>query len=476
MLQEAMTDCWKSHEDGMFIDRKRFGFGALVLGFLLVGGARAQEPVTPPATPATAPEQQPAAPPVQQPVQQPAQPPEQQPATPPAAVPDTTAQPAPAAVPAVEPATPATTPGEPATPAAMPAETAAPAETPAATTAPVGTPAGQQPGAAPATESPAQETAAPQEAAPAKPVATPVAQAKKGAKAPYTGPTTVVELPPTPMLDPEGKQRLDPDGKPMFNPPVKQQRDKLGHPLFDAAGKPVFQTASDLGYDDKGKKIPLKKEKPPKTTAVSISRGTLTVDGMIGKAALNYDIPDLHYIYVYVPWIGTVVVSNETFPGSTAQKDAWNGNTLKVTVEDHTVEIYSDKVLLSKKPEVAYVLVDRDFRLPTRAPVMGYGPAAKAPYNWPGAKENPADAKALVKAPPVPQSLRPTKMLPPCPPGQMRTAAVLPGDTAATAPCVAIAAARQASAAPPKPAVTPEPATPPPSDPAPAAPATPPPS
>ncbi|MGH9597870.1 MAG: hypothetical protein ACRD3K_13830, partial [Edaphobacter sp.] len=54
---------------------------------------------------------------------------------------------------------------------------------------------------------------------------------KKGEQV-YTGPTTVIELAPTPMLDEEGKQRQAPDGKLMFNPPVKQQRDKKGHPLF----------------------------------------------------------------------------------------------------------------------------------------------------------------------------------------------------------------------------------------------------
>ena len=52
-----------------------------------------------------------------------------------------------------------------------------------------------------------------------------VSKDKKG-KQEYTGPTTLVELPPTPMLDEEGNQRQDPDGKLMFNPPVKQQRDK----------------------------------------------------------------------------------------------------------------------------------------------------------------------------------------------------------------------------------------------------------
>jgi hypothetical protein len=66
-------------------------------------------------------------------------------------------------------------------------------------------------------------------------------------------------VPPTPMLDEEGKQRQDPDGKLMFNPPVKQQRDKKGHPLFDAKGQPLMQTKDNLGYDENGKKLhPLK--------------------------------------------------------------------------------------------------------------------------------------------------------------------------------------------------------------------------
>ena len=82
-----------------------------------------------------------------------------------------------------------------------------------------------------------------------------VEKGKKKGEQEYTGPTTVVELPPTPMLDEEGKQRQDPDGKLMFNPPVKQQRDKKGHPLFDAEGKPVRQTKDNLGYDENGKKL-----------------------------------------------------------------------------------------------------------------------------------------------------------------------------------------------------------------------------
>ena len=175
----------------------------------------------------------------------------------------------------------------------------------------------------------------------------------KSKKDVYTGPNTIVVLPPTPMLDEQGMQRLDPDGKPMWNPPVKQQRDKKGHPLFDDNGKPVFQTKNDLGYDENGKKIKVQKEKQPKMIPVSVSRGTMTVDGMTGKAALNYDIADLKYIYLYAPGIGVAIVSSEPFPGAVEQKKAFNMNTLTVTIGEHTLQMASEKNLLGKKPESA---------------------------------------------------------------------------------------------------------------------------
>jgi hypothetical protein len=278
---------------------------------------------------------------------------------------------------------------------------------------------------------------------PPQSAAAPVAKDKKG-KQEYTGPNTVVELPPTPMLDEEGKQRQDPDGKLMFNPPIRQQRDKKGHPLFDEQGKPVMQTKDNLGYDENGKKLHAPKEKPPKTVAVSISRGTLTVDGMTGKAALNYEIKDLKYIYFYVPGIGTTVVSNDPFPGAVEQKHAFDDKTLTVTVGDHVLQLSSDNRLLGKTPESAFVLVDKNFLLPTKFPVMGYGPIRVAPYAWPGSKSNEVkngeEAKGAVEAPPLPPDLRPKLLLEPCPPGQMRPAGppTLPGQTAAPQPCVPI--------------------------------------
>jgi hypothetical protein len=289
----------------------------------------------------------------------------------------------------------------------------------------------QQPSAS---TSPAADPTARQTTKPAKPAA----PAKKG-KQVYTGPNTVVALAPTPMLDGEGKQRIDPDGNPMFNPPVKQIRDKKGHPVFDAGGKPVFETATNLGYDEHGKKIIAKKVKPPKMTPVSISAGTLTVDGWTGKARLNYDIADLKFLYIYAPGIGTTIVSQNPFPGAKEQAGAFNDKTLHVTVDGHPIELWSEKSLLGKKPRVAWVLVDRGFMLPAKFPVFGYGATTKSPYLWPGAKDTAA-SNALVQPPPLPTDLRPTLQLGPCPTGMMRkpAPATLPGEKAPDQPCVSI--------------------------------------
>jgi hypothetical protein len=264
------------------------------------------------------------------------------------------------------------------------------------------------------------------------------ASSGKAKKAAYRGPTEIVVLPAAPMLDEEGRQRLDPDGKPMFYPPVKQQRDKKGHPRFDVDGKPVMQTATELGYDERGKKIKVKKEKSPKMTPVSISRGTFTVDGVIGKAALNYEIPDLKYLYLYVPGMGVAVVSNAPFEGAKEQKDGFNGKSLIVTVGEHSLEVASDAPLLGKKkkPAAAFVRLDREFVLPSQYPVVGYGTLLARPYGWPGSKANAA-LTGPVQPPPLPANLRPVQLLAPCPAGQMRKAATaaLPGEAASEAPC-----------------------------------------
>jgi len=83
--------------------------------------------------------------------------------------------------------------------------------------------------------------------------------------------------------------------------------------------------------------------------------------------------------------------------------------------------------------------VDRNFQLPSKLPVMGYGSTLKQPYQWPGAKL----LASTKTAPPIPENLRPTALLPPCPAGQMRVPGppVLPGEVR-DQPCVPISSVK----------------------------------
>jgi hypothetical protein len=285
----------------------------------------------------------------------------------------------------------------------------------------------------------------------AQPVSTlrdtpPAAPEVKKEKGPYTGTWDVMTLPPTPMLDHEGKQRVDPDGNLMFNPAVNQIRDKKGHPVVDVKGQPVFQTANDLGYDMTGKKLKAAKVKPPKMTPMSITDGLLTVDGWTGKARLNYDIADLKYLYLYTPGIGTTIVSQNPFPGAKQVPGAFDGKSLKITVDGHPIELSSSKLLLGKKPLAAWVVVDREYSLPVKAPVLGYGTTTKFPYAWPGSKDQVANGSKL--APPLPVDVQPTLALSACPKGMMRPTGSgrLPGQKAVEEPCVLISMGASASA------------------------------
>lgn len=181
-----------------------------------------------------------------------------------------------------------------------------------------------------------------------------------------------------------------------------------GTPKLDAAGNPITTPAPPPPpppcVPAKHVKCPKlkkkKKEKPPKVEPANISRGIFTVDGIIGKAALNYSIPDLKFIYFYAPGIGAVVISDNRFPGAVEQKNAFNGHTLTVTVAgNHVMQLYSDDILLSKRSTAgkvskenkkagsAFIIYNSSFTLPTRFPVVGYGNKPDPPYSWPGSNE-----------------------------------------------------------------------------------------
>lgn len=196
-------------------------------------------------------------------------------------------------------------------------------------------------------------------------------------------------------------------------------------PETPAAGSAASKPAAPTKASKKAAKKPkLKKEKKPKLVHVKIERGTMTVDGYTGKAALNYDIADLHYLYMYVPGSGTVVVARAKFAGATEQKDAFHGSALTINSAGHVVELVSEKPLLSKKAESAWVKLDPAFSLRSNYPVFGYGDVAAAPYAWPGAL-HVGQEKGVADAPPLPASVLPA-LAPKPVPVKLSTAAAPP--------------------------------------------------
>ena len=86
------------------------------------------------------------------------------------------------------------------------------------------------------------------------------------------------------------------------------------------------------------------------------------------------------------------------------------------------------------------MLVDKNFSVPTKFPVMGYGPIRVAPYAWPGSRNNGA-IKGSVEAPPLPADLRPTLLLQAMssrPDAEGRATKCCLGRTAPPSPCVPI--------------------------------------
>ena len=110
------------------------------------------------------------------------------------------------------------------------------------------------------------------------------------------------------------------------------------------------------------------KEKPPKMTPVSISAGTLTVDGWTGKARLNYDIADLEvrWLCVYAPGIGTTIVSQSPFCRCDGeQPGAFNNAAHHHRRTDTRLNCRRTNSCWAESPQSAWVAVDR--RIPVAA-------------------------------------------------------------------------------------------------------------
>ena len=142
--------------------------------------------------------------------------------------------------------------------------------------------------------------------------------------------------------------------------------------------------------------------KPTHPHALTIQRGVLTVDGLTAKVDLNYRIADLRYLYVYVPGVGTTVISDAPFAGAAEQKDAFEGDSLTVISGGNRLQLTAERRLLGTRS--AFVKLDPAFGPSSRMPMIGFGNSAAAPYEWPGALK---ELNAVATAHPVPRNLKP---------------------------------------------------------------------
>jgi hypothetical protein len=227
-------------------------------------------------------------------------------------------------------------------------------------------------------------------------------------------------------------------------------------PVKIASDGTVVEEQMDAATAKKVKKLRDKfkgKEKLPKQTPMDIVQGTLTVDGWTGKARMNYDIADLKFLYVWAPGVGTVVISNGWFEAGDIQLHAFSGNTLTVNADGHTIQVTSEKPMLSKKQTSAFVYVDKNYTISSNFPVMGYGNSDHPPYAWPGAKNVKLAKVGVVVPPPLPKDLRPVLAVAGCAPVGSKAALGQTPCTAAEEAArrkaidAAVAAAKQTSSA-----------------------------
>lgn len=150
---------------------------------------------------------------------------------------------------------------------------------------------------------------------------------------------------------------------------------------------------------------------PDHLISARVRDGVLTVDGMVAKVQLNYDIQHSGYMYFFVPGVGTAVVSMAPLADGAKVADAFDGDKLAFSVDGHSVELSSGVNLLGKhKKADAYVRLDRSTVALSRTPRMGYGDTTASPYVWPlshpelGSKEKVA---YVVPPPPLPKSVLP---------------------------------------------------------------------
>jgi hypothetical protein len=149
---------------------------------------------------------------------------------------------------------------------------------------------------------------------------------------------------------------------------------------------------------------------PEKLISARVNDGILTIDGLIAKIQLNYNIQKAGYLYFFVPGTGTAIVSLSPMSNAVKVKNAFDGKKLAFTAGGHQFELTSKSEIDSKRD--AYVIFDSSTVAVARSPRFGFGKTMQSPYAWPLAKPAPLDKEAhLVQPPPMPSNMTPATTL-----------------------------------------------------------------
>ncbi len=150
---------------------------------------------------------------------------------------------------------------------------------------------------------------------------------------------------------------------------------------------------------------------PNQTITAHVRNGVLTIDGMVGKVQLNYNIERTGFMYFFVPGVGTAVVSMSPIADGVKVPNAFDGDKLAFTAGGHSFELSSEGNLLSKKKQAkadVYVRLDSATVALGRYPKMGFGNTTEPPYVWPLSEVAPQEkVDYVVTPPPMPKSILP---------------------------------------------------------------------
>ena len=154
--------------------------------------------------------------------------------------------------------------------------------------------------------------------------------------------------------------------------------------------------------------VPVHRHGDDKLIFAKVRDGVYTVDGMVAKVHLNYDVQGSSYMYLFVPGIGTAVLSMSADGKAVITPATLHMDELTFTVDGHHYNLSGVSMAgeNGKAPAHLYVRMDRAAWHLNRTPMVGFGNRAELPYEWPGALP-PELTEDSRDAPPLPPSVLP---------------------------------------------------------------------